>query len=205
MTKATPFILLALFSISVIIWLIYYFYFRSNKIVKNFNLFAEKYGFTVDMSKKFNFLVHPVASGSFRNRNFMVGSDNKEVKGNRFSSTFIKVQCANPLNVGFLIQRRTRANKVIMSREEVLTEEKEFDIKFVVQANNCEVIKSILDYTNRYKLLQALNLGMNGTLKLNGNTLYFEEIGLLKDNIALMRIEIIIHCMCDIADDLSRQ
>jgi hypothetical protein len=205
MTKSIPFLILVIFSLTAVIYAIYYFYFRSKKIVNNFNSLTEKYGFKVDFSNKYNSIIHPVAIGMYRNQNIKIGSESKEVNGKRCSFSYIEIQCDNPANISFFVQKRTRSNKVIMTREEVLTEEKDFDLKFVVQSNNNDIVKSILDYTNRYKLLQALNLGLHGVLKLNRKTLYFEEPGLINDKIALMRTEILIHCMCDMAFDIAKE
>jgi hypothetical protein len=84
-----------------------------------------------------------------------------------------------------------------------LINDSEFDSKFIVNTNNGERMFGMLNFSIKYKLLQSLNVGFKGELKLEGNKLSYTENELIKNNINLLRIEILLHLLCEISDELK--
>jgi hypothetical protein len=61
----------------------------------------------------------------------------------------------------------------------------------------------MLDFNSRFKLEQAGTLGMNGEIKLEGNSFTYTEPGFLSSDTAVMKLELVLHELCDLADGLK--
>ena len=72
-----------------------------------------------------------------------------------------------------------------------------------MKTNDPEKAIQILDYTIKFKLLQTANLGYNGEILLEGNNISYREPGLMKKESSLLRIELLLHVLSDIAEDLA--
>ena len=99
--------------------------------------------------------------------------------------------------------KKNRANEIKYGAKSFLINDAEFDGKFIVNTNNFEKMFSMLNFSIKYKLLQSLNVGFNGELTLEGNNLSYAENELIKNNINLLRIEILLHLLCEISDELK--
>jgi hypothetical protein len=69
-----------------------------------------------------------------------------------------------------------------------------------VQTNNPEKLKKIFDFNTKFKLEQVIKLGFNGVISLEGNSLQYSDRDLLQNDESLMRVELIMHELCDIAE-----
>jgi len=188
----------------IIPWLFVLFYlFMVNRgIVKSYKSLAEKYGFEVDTSKKSGFFRHPVSHGSYRNIPVVIGSFIKEEGGKKSSATIIKAECPNPAALEFIIVKKTNANNINYGDSSFTVNDLEFDDKFIVSSNNTNKMFDLLNFSIKYKLLQSLNVGFKGELTLKGNKLQYFENELIKSSMNLLRIEILLHLLCEIADEL---
>ena len=175
----------------------------SNKgILKNYKSLAEKYSFELDSSKKSGLRKHPVVKGTYRNIPVEIGTFiNPE--GKKSTATYVNASCSNPTGFEFLIVKRNHSNTVKYGGKDYTVNDTEFDSKFIVNTNNGEKIFSMLNFSIKYKLLQSLNVGFKGELKLEGNKLSYVENELIKNNINLLRIEIILHLLCEISDEIK--
>ncbi len=189
----------------IIPWLFVLFYlFMVNRgIVKSYESFAEKYGFEVDTSKKSGFFRHPVSHGSYRNIPVVIGSFIKEEGRKKSAATRIDVDCANPADMDFIIVKKTNVNSVLFGGSAYIVNDSEFDDKFIVNTNNTKKMFDLLNFSIKYKLLQSLNVGFKGELTLKGNKLQYIENELIKSSVNLLRTEILLHLLCEIADELK--
>ena len=80
----------------------------------------------------------------------------------------------------------------------------EFDDKFAVSSETPDYVISLFTFNVKYSLLQAQNLGLRGELKLQGNKLSYIEPDMIKDESSRTRIELVMHILCDIADELEK-
>ncbi len=80
----------------------------------------------------------------------------------------------------------------------------EFDEKFIVTSSSGESILPIFTFNIKYSLIQVANLGFKGKLKLEGNILDYTEPELMMNENAKTRIELIMHILCDIADEYDK-
>ena len=64
-------------------------------------------------------------------------------------------------------------------------------------------LKNIFDFNTKFKLDQVCSLGFNGHISLSGNNLQYIERDLLQNDESLMRVELVMHEFCDIADVLK--
>jgi hypothetical protein len=62
---------------------------------------------------------------------------------------------------------------------------------------------SLLDFNIKYKLLQASNLGFSGEITLDNDNLLYTEPELIRNDVVLLRSEVMIHVLTDIADSLK--
>jgi hypothetical protein len=193
--------LIILIAVLVIPWIIILLYLssRRKKVLKHYRKLAEKYGFTTDESRK----KYPSAYGEYRSRKVIIGSD-KESEGSKTSGyTFVKVLTDNPTGFSFGIFRNSRQNKIRLAGNSVSSGDAEFDEKFLLTANNPVLAKGILNFNTKFKLLQAVDLGLKGEVSLNSNVLLYKESGLIKSPESMMRTELMLHELCDIADELK--
>lgn len=202
-TKLIIFIL----SVMIIPWaLLWIFNSTSGKNIKKiFKTLGDKYSFTTDYSKKIGMKTYPIASGLYRNRRIKIESvlldtiDGKKVAPH----TVLTVECINPDNFMFLISRRTRKNNSAFISGSSLIDDNEFDNKFIVQTNNLPRLRKIMDFNSKFKFEQVYLLGFNGIIKLEGNIFRYTEKGLLSDEHDLLRLELVLHEICDIADSMK--
>jgi hypothetical protein len=80
----------------------------------------------------------------------------------------------------------------------------EFDEKFIVTSNSPEYLFQIFTFNIKYSLIQVANLSFRGELKLAGNVLDYTEPGFVLDENSKTRIELIMHILCDIADEFDK-
>lgn len=196
--------ILILLPVLIVPWIVLYFIFIASgkKVISNFKKLAEKYKLTCDFSKKIGMKIHPAAEGIYRNRSIKIEStvrdsmDGKKV----IPHTVLTVQCTNEDNFSFKLVKRSKKNSVLISDGTVLADDNEFDDKFIIQSNNPEKLKNVFDFNTRFKLDQVNSLGFNGMIFLEGSRLVYFEPELLSSDDALMRLELVLHELCDIAD-----
>lgn len=189
----------------IVPWLLFIIYIlTANKsIVKNFKTFGDKYGFEVDTSKKSGLYRHPVSDGSYRSIPVVIGSFNKEEGRKKYPATYVEADCLNPGNLEFLIVKKTNANSIKYGSKDFSAGDSEFDEKFIVNTNNTDRMFHLLNFSIKYKLIQSINVGFKGELTLNNNKLRYAEKELIKSKMNLLRIEIMLHLLCEIAEELN--
>ncbi len=198
--------LLVLIPVLIVPWIALYFvmFTSRKKVVSNYNKLTEKYSFECDYSKKVGMKTHPSARGIYRNRQVKIESTIRDsVDGQKvIPHTMLTVDCANSDGFTFNVVKRNKRNSSNYSAGTVLLDDNEFDDKFIVQTNNPGKLKKIFDFNTRFKLEQVIKLGFNGIISLNGNVLQYADRDLLQNDESLMRVELIMHELCDIAEVL---
>ena len=196
--------IIVLIPVLVLPWVVLFFIMMASnkKVVSNYNKLKEKYSLHSDFSKKVGMKHHPSAEGIYRNRNIKIESVVKDsVDGKKvIPHTVLSVDCANSDGFTFIAVRRNRKNAAEYQHGSVLVEDNEFDNKFILQSNNPDKLKRLFDFNTRFKLDQVHKLGFEGRISLNGNLLQYSEAGLLSSDEALMRTELVMHELCDIAE-----
>lgn len=199
---AVSIILIAL--VLIVPWIILFILMvnSNKKTISNFKKLEEKYGLQADYSKKVGMKSHPVAQGSYRGRNIKIESVIRDsVEGKKvMPHTGLIVECENTDGFSFITVKRKKQNNSLYLTGSSLINDNEFDDKFIVQTNNIEKLKGIFDFNTRFKLDQVHRLGFDGIIKLENNHLIYVEKGLLSSDEALMRVELVMHELCDIAD-----
>jgi hypothetical protein len=195
-------ILIAL--VLIVPWVILLFFMISSnkKTIKNFRKLEEKYGLQSDYSKKVGMKSHPRAQGEYRSRNIKIESVVRDsVEGKKvIPHTVLMVECTNTDNFFFLAVKRKKQNNAAYLAGSSLINDNEFDDKFIIQTNKLEKLTGIFDFNTKFKLDQVHKLGFDGIIKLDNNHLIYIEKGLLNNDEALMRLELVLHELCDIAD-----
>ncbi len=195
-------ILIAL--VLVVPWIVLFAFMSGSnkKTIKNYKKLEEKYGLQSDYSKKVGMKTHPSSQGMYRGRNVKIESIVRDsIEGKKvIPHTMLIVECANTDNFTFLTVRRKKQNKTIFLAGSSLINDNEFDDKFIVQTNNIEKLINIFDFNTKFKLDQVHKLGFDGIIKLENNHLIYIEKGLLSNDESLMRMELVMHELCDIAD-----
>lgn len=198
--------LIVLIPVLVVPWIALYYlmYAAKKKVVSNYNKLNEKYSFECDFSKKVGMKTHPSAHGIYRNRQIRVESVIRDsIDGQKvIPHTILTVDCANSDSFTFNAVKRSKKNSLLFSSGAVLLDDNEFDDKFIIQSNNPEKLKKIFDFNTKFKLEQVIKLGFEGTISLNGNVLQYVDRDLLQNDESLMRVELIMHELCDIAEVL---
>ena len=186
-------------------WIVVIFYgFVSNQgILKSYKSLSVKYSFETDLTKKSGFRKLPVVTGKYRNIHVEIGSFINQSGRKKSSATYVKAACSNSAGLEFLIVKKNHANENKYRAKSFLINDTDFDSKFIVNTNNGERMFSLLNFSIKYKLLQSLNVGFKGEIKLEGNNLSYVENELIKNNINLLRIEIMLHLLCEISDELK--
>lgn len=196
--------LIILIPVLIVPWIVLFFVLKGSnkKVIKNYNKLGEKYDLNIDLTKKVGMKNHPRAVGTYRNRNIKVESvirdsvDGKKV----IPHTILTVECSNPGKFSFRVVKRSKQNRASYSAGSILIEDNEFDDKFIVQTNDPEKLKRIFDFNTRFKFDQVHALGFNGSVLLHENDLMYIERDLLSNDDSLMRVELIMHELCDIAE-----
>lgn len=183
--------------------LIFIFIASSNKkTLGNFKKLEEKYGLKADYSKKVGLKKHPNAQGVYRGRNVRIDSIITDAVDTKKAAphTALIVECNNPDGFMFMVVKRKRQNNASFLSGSTMLGDSEFDDKFIIQTNNPEKMRNIFDFNTKFKLDQVHTLGFEGMIKLEGNRLMYVERGIMNDDVALMRIELVMHELCDLAD-----
>lgn len=174
---------------------------KKKRIKGFYKQLADKYGFSdaEPQDKKTKYL--PLVSGVYRNRNVSIKSERVE-KGKKLIHTVIRIMIENRDNFEFLIAKNTRQNR-LKYPSSAKTGDLEFDESFILHSNNPELANRILNFNTKFKLQQAADLDFNGEVRLNGNVIEYNEPGLINSSASLMRTELLLHELCDIADELK--
>lgn len=194
-----------LFAVGVAVWIFTFLYVRySNKsVVRYFNKFSEKYGVNVDDKKKIGIGRFPVAEGVYRDYPLFIASMNTGENYKSYVHTYIRLICRNYTGLNFIIVKNNKQNLVTYGGSEIDVNDSEFAEKFIINTNNPEFMISLLDFNIKYKLLQAANLGFNGEIMLSNENLTYIEQELIRNDIIMLRSEVMIHVLTDIADSLK--
>jgi hypothetical protein len=172
-------------------------------ILKSYKSLSGKYGFETDFTKKSGFRKLPVVNGKYRNIPVEIGSFINQRGKKKSKATYVKAGCINPSGLEFLLVKKNHANEVKYGAKAYKINDAEFNSKFIVNTNNGERMLELLNFSIKYKLLQSLNIGFKGEIKLEGNNLNYVENELIKNNINLLRTEIMLHLLCEISDELK--
>lgn len=168
-----------------------------HRLDKNFKILQEKYSLTPGQNgNQYNCI-----SGFYRSKPIKI--ENIEPEGKKKICTRLTVECENPDNFEFTIVKRKRSSNPYYLNGAYIFEDNEFDDLFFIQTNNLELLKRIFDFNSRYKLEQVSGLGFNGEIRLQGNAFTYIEPGSLNNNTAVMKLELILHEMCDLADAMK--
>jgi len=190
--------------ILVIPWmmLFMFMFFSNKKVIKNYQKLHQKYGLKTDFSKKEGMKIHPTAYGIYRNKDIKIESTVRESLNGKKAAphTELLVECLNMDNFSFTVVKRKKQNNNVFLDGSSLLDDKDFDNKFIVRTNNPERMKRVFDFNTRFKLDQVHRLGFEGAIILNGNALEYIEKNLLDDEESLMRMELVLHEFCDIAE-----
>lgn len=196
--------ILILLPVLIVPWIVLYFVFiaSNKKVISNFKKLSEKYQLICDFSKKAGMKPHPNAEGIYRNRKIKINStirdsvDFKKV----IPHTVLTVECDNENNFSFRLVKRNKRNSKLFSNNTVLADDNEFDEKFIIQSNMPGKVKKLIDFNTKFKLDHVNSLGFNGIIFLEGSSLVYLEPELLASDNALMRLELVMHELCDIAE-----
>ncbi|MGA2668520.1 MAG: hypothetical protein ABSF32_06330 [Ignavibacteria bacterium] len=199
---SVAFIIILMF---LIVWLTWFIYqkFIDKQLSKNYGLLSERYGLAVVDSKKIGLIHYPVTEGNVKNYPVQLGTmvNGSGKNGKVFS--FVKITCTNTPGLAIQIIKKTPANKFNYSGNLQYTGDSEFDENYIINFSNAERIVDLLNFSVKYKLLQIANVDFKGKLTLDGNLLSYIEPGLIIDKRDLLRIELILHLLCEIADGLK--
>lgn len=199
-----PKLLIVIIPVLVVPWIVLYFVFiaSNKKVISNYKKLAEKYQLSCDFSKKVGMKTHPRAEGIYRSRQVKIESILRDSLDGRkvIPHTVLTVDCANSDNFFFKLYKRNKKNSASFSGGSTLVDDNEFDDKFIIQSNAPERIKKMFDFNTKFKLDQVNALGFNGLIALEGSRLIYMEPELLANDDALMRLELVMHELCDIAE-----
>lgn len=190
--------------ILIVPWVIFLILFlgSNRKIIKNYHKLEEKYGLKCDYSKKVGMKNHPSAKGLYRGRNIRLESVIRDsIEGKKvMPHTALVVDCVNTDNFSFTVVKRKRQNNAAFLTGSSLVNDNEFDEKYILQTNNEDKMRKIFDFNTRFKFDQVHTLGFDGIVKLDGAQLMYIDKGLLNNDTSLMRTELVMHELCDIAE-----
>lgn len=197
-------LLIVIIPILVVPWIVLYFLMISanKKIIANYKKLAEKYSLECDYSKKVGMKTHPNAHGIYRSRQVKIESVVRDsIDGQKvIPHTVLSVDCANSDGFIFKLVKRNKKNSINFSSGTVMLDDNEFDNKFIIQTNFPDKMKKMFDFNTKFKLDQVYALGFNGIISLDGNQLQYIERDLLANNDSLMRVELVMHELCDLAE-----
>ncbi|MEO8511977.1 MAG: hypothetical protein ABI543_00325 [Ignavibacteria bacterium] len=195
---------IVLIPVLVVPWIVLYIVLISTdkKVISNYKKLGEKYSLVCDYSKKIGMKTHPNANGMYRNRPVKIESAVRDsIEGQKVvPHTVLTVECTNSDGFTFNVVKRSKRNSLNYSAGSVMLDDNEFDDKFIIQTNNPDKIKKIFDFNTKFKLDQVVRLGFNGIISLNGNALQYIERDLLQNDESLMRVELVLHELCDVAE-----
>jgi hypothetical protein len=180
-----------------------YYYIRNRNIKKYYKLLSEKYKLIFKASSNGEVKDQILIEGTFKDLRVEVGSCKKKEGNRKVPLTYVKENCVNHDQFEFVIAKRNMANDVLFGNKAVLMNDREFDEKFIVNTNDFSRFISILNFSIKFKLLQIFNIGLKGELILNGNSMSYSEKGYITRSIDLLRIELVLHLLSEIADELK--
>lgn len=197
---------IVLVAISILLWVVYFVAKKSQskKTPGIFQSIAEKYGLVYDGTNSVGGLIYPVIKGTYKNRHAAIGSLSQSASGNKDPQTYLRIECNNPRGINFLLCAKTKKNQQVQGGNVIQMHDHEFDEKFIVTGNYSELILSVFKFNVKYSLLQVQHLDLKGELKLTDNLLDYTEPGLIKDENSRTRIELMLHIMSDMADEVSK-
>ena len=197
--------LLILLLIAIISWLSWFIYnkYSDNRLLKNFRALQERYGLMLDISHKKGLLHYPSAKGNIKNYPVQLGTFIDSTGKKKKALTSVRLGCTNSTGLVFRIIKRNLQNKIKYGQNVLHIGDTEFDENFIVNSPDRERMLDLLNFSIKYKLLQTANIDFKGELTLDGNILTYAEQGLLIDRRDLLRIELMIHLLCEIADTLK--
>lgn len=185
------------------LFIIVYLLAKNRQIIKNFKSLESKYGLQVDYGDRAGFKRHPKSSGFYRNKPVSIISSLKTEGGKKFHSTLVKVTSEKPYSLQFTVASKNKLNKSLYKNQSVSLNDHEFDDNFIVVTNDIESIKKIFNFNSKFKLQQALGLGFKGEIRFDGINFEYHERKLMNTETDLMRTELILHELCDLADELK--
>jgi hypothetical protein len=191
--------LIALIIIGVLPWglVMIHYLTRKHRSVKYFNGLQEKYSLTPGGNGNRNNFI----SGYYRSNPVQIEYFEPESKKKFF--TKLTVKSDNPKDLEFNISKRKRSINPYYLNGSYMIEDKEFDDMFIIHTNDLERLKRMLDFNSRFKLQQVGSLGFNGEIRLKGNAFTYIEPGLLNSDTAVMKLELVLHELCDLADSMK--
>jgi len=180
-------------------WIIMILYIMARKrnAGKYFNKLQDKYTLTSDSADKKRYEI----SGQYRSRPIKVVTGTPE--GKKKPGTILKVMCENPADFTFTLVKRSKSKNPYYSEGAYMVEDKEFDDKFIIQTNDVERMKRLFDFNTRFKLLQVSGLGFDGEINMQGNVFTYYEPGVMTSDTEMMKLELVLHELCDLADILK--
>lgn len=198
-------VIIVVFLVVVLPFLVFFLnnFIRSRNIAKYYKMLSDKYGLKLDTSSNGELADYTLIGGNFKDLAVEIRSCKKEEGNRKIPSTYVKVNCVNSDHFGFVIAKRNMTNEVLYSNKSVLMNDKEIDEKFIVNTNDYSRFNSLLNFSVKFKLQQILNIGFKGEFILNGKTLSYTEHGSIIRSIDLLRIELILHLLSEIADELK--
>lgn len=197
---------IALVIISLILW-IFLFTIRKSRnknILTYFKQLAEKYGLLLDESNKIGAVIYPLLEGVYKNRQIGIGCYIKNDGNKKPVTTYVRAECSNHKKISFEIVKKMKNNSLSGGGSIVNMMDSEFDEKFIVTCNFPDFLMQVFTFNIKYSLIQVANLGFNGELKLENNVLDYTEPELMNDENSKTRIELIMHILCDIADEFDK-
>ncbi len=197
-------LLIVIIPILVVPWIVLYFLMISanKKVISNYKKLTEKYDLVCDYTKKVGGKTHPKANGIYRNRQIQIESVIRDsIDGQKvIPHTVLTVDCPGSEGFYFKLLKRNKKNSLNFSSSSFMIDDNEFDDKFIIQTNYPDKLKNIFDFNTKFKLDQVYALGFNGIISLDGNHLQYVERDLLQNDESLMRLELVMHELCDIAE-----
>jgi len=166
---------------------------KKSRAYKYYRKLQEKYELRTEHSGKQS----PIFSGVYRTRQLKIENS---VNGNKKLCTKLTVGCKNPANFEFTLVKRNKSNSSVYSKGSFLLEDNEFDDKFIIHTNDLERVKRLFDFNTRFKLQQVNDLGFKGEIMLRGGSFTYIEPGLVNSDMAVMKLELVLHELCDLAD-----
>jgi len=201
------FLLIVLIVISIFFWILILksSKSRNKKVREAFAKLAEKYGLGLDESNKIGPITYPLVTGVYKRRQIGIGCLAGADKNGKDSKTYIRVECSNRNNMGFHLRKRLKTSAMAPDGSaSVSMLDTEFDDKYLVTSASPNMIFPVFTFNVKYSLLQALHLGLKGEVTLNKNVLDYTEPKLITDENSQTRIELLMHILCDIADELEK-
>lgn len=196
-------IFIAVILISPWLLMLSYIVIINRNIKKNYKSLANKYSFEVDASKKSGFINYPLSHGQYRGIPVEICSFRNEEGKKKTPATYVSADCTNENSFEFIIVKKNSTNNIKYGAKAFTVNDSELDGKFIINTNDTEKMFGLLNFSVKYKLQQSMNVGFKGKLFLTGTKLRYEENELIKGSLNLLRIEILLHLVCEIADELK--